>query len=150
MHRALRTTLAVLGGTVVSMLAVTLGDTLLRQVWTLPSGYGDGGVEALNAALRTVPAAAFATAVTSWALASAAGSAVATRLSAGRKPWAGWIVACVLTAASLANLAMVWHPVWMWPAVVVMVPGAGWLAARAAAGRGEAASDVAPDPHVHA
>jgi hypothetical protein len=150
MPKAVRNTLAVLAGAVVAMVAVTLGDMLLRQIWPLPSGAGAADRAALNAALRTVPAAAFATAVTFWGLACAAGSFTATRLSAGRKLWAGLVVAALLTAASLANLAMVWHPVWMWPAVLVIVPGCGYLAAKAAATPATAAGDVVHTPHVRA
>lgn len=146
MPRALRNTLAVIGGAVVSMVLISLGDVLIRQIWPLPSGYGEGGLEELNAALRTVPAAAFAFAVTCWALATAAGAFVAARASAGRRAWAGWIVAGIITAASLANVAMLWHPAWMWPAAIIMVPGAGWLAARAGSTPAPAGSDVVSQP----
>jgi hypothetical protein len=150
MPRALRNTLAVLAGAAVSMLLVAVGDMLLRQIWPIPSGYGEGGMEELAAALRTLPPAPFAMAVAYWSVASAAGALVATRLSAGRKLWAGLIVAGILTAASVANLAMLWHPAWMWPATIVLVPGAGWLASRSVVSRATVEGDVASHRHVHA
>jgi hypothetical protein len=150
MPRALRNTLAVVGGTAVAMFLVTVGDRVLRLIWPMPSGYGDGGREALIAALQTLPATAFLFAVTCWSLATAAGAFAATQLSAGRRQGAGLLIAAVMTLASLANLAMIWHPLWLWPATLILVPGAGWLGARAAAAPATAESDVATDPAVHA
>jgi hypothetical protein len=40
------------------------------------------------------------------------------------------IVALFVLVATVANLAKIPHPLWLWPATIILIPAAGWAAAR--------------------
>jgi hypothetical protein len=71
--------------------------------------------------------------IAGWAVALFAGSALASRFSA-RGRWPGWIVTAVFLLATIANFAMVEHPIWMVVAAIVAIAAAGWLGSRLGAG----------------
>lgn len=132
MSDTLRNVLAVVGGAVVAVVGVSIGDAIVGTVWSLPPGIDTTDREALARAIATLPTAAFVSVLAGWTIAAAAGSFVATRLSAARRPWAGLVVTAILLAATIANLVLLSHPLWMWPAAFIAIPVAGWFAARAA------------------
>jgi hypothetical protein len=74
-----------------------------------------------------------------WVAAAAAGAFVATRLSPGRGQAPGLIVTALLLAATIVNLRSIPHPVWVSAGAIVLIPAAGWVAARAAATNSSAA-----------
>jgi hypothetical protein len=39
-------------------------------------------------------------------------------------------VALFVLVATLANLAKIPHPLWLWPATIILIPAAGWAATR--------------------
>jgi len=42
----------------------------------------------------------------------------------------GMIVAIFVLVATVANLAAIPHPAWLWPAAIILIPAAGGLATR--------------------
>jgi hypothetical protein len=76
--------------------------------------------------------------VMGWGLAGGVGAFVAARLAPpgfapARRMYVGLGVVVLLVLATAANLAMIPHPVWMWPASMVLIVVLGWVGARAGA-----------------
>lgn len=121
-----RSILVVLAGVVISALVVVATDAIVSGLHPLPPGIDVTNQESLRQAMASIPASAFAILLAGWLVAAAVGSFVAARW-AGRAPAAhGLLVALILLAATMANLVAVPHPIWMWPAVLVLIPLAGW------------------------
>jgi hypothetical protein len=125
-----RNVLAVVAGAVCAFAVVVLTDLLAAQLYPLPHGLDTSDREAARAAVASVPTGVLLVVVSGWALAAGIGAFCAVRASATRTPTPGLIVAAILLLATIANLAMIPHPAWMWPAAVVLIPVLGWLGVR--------------------
>jgi hypothetical protein len=130
MHPWIRSALVLFAGVVVAVLVVILMDGLVTRIYPLPAGTDLNNPESLRQAIATLPAGAFLLLVAGWALAAAAGSYLATRLATQSAATHGLIVALFVLVATVANLARIPHPLWMWPAAIILIPAAGWAAAR--------------------
>jgi hypothetical protein len=130
MHPWIRSALVLLGGVVVAVIVVSLMDGVVISVYPLPAGTDPSNPESLRQAVATLPVGAFLLLVAGWALAAAAGSYLAARLATQSAATHGLIVALFVLVATVANLARIPHPVWMWPATIILIPAAGWAAAR--------------------
>jgi len=127
-----RSILVVLAGVVTSALVVVGTDAIVSSLHPLPPGIDVTNQESLRQAMATIPASAFVVLLAGWLVAAAVGSFVAARW-AGRAPvMHGVLVALILLAATVANLVAVPHPTWMWPAVLILIPLAGWAGVRIA------------------
>lgn len=131
MSPGVRRVLAVVAGAVVAVAVVSLSDGLVGRAYPLPEGTDMRDAESMRAAFAAMPLPAMLLLLAGWALAAGIGAFVAVRLTADRRIGAGLIVTVILLLATLANLAALPHPVWMWPAAIVLVPLVGWLGARA-------------------
>jgi hypothetical protein len=134
MRPIVRHALAVLAGAGTAVLIVTLSDGVVRVLYPPLAGADFGDPESLRALVEAMPLHALLALVTGWAVAAGAGAFAAIRLTVDRRPSAGWIVAGLIVASTIANLFMVPHPVWMWPLALVLVPLGGWLGVRAGSG----------------
>jgi len=122
----------VLAGVVTSALVVVGTDAIVSSLHPLPPGIDVTNQESLRQAMATIPASAFVVLLAGWLVAAAVGSFVAARW-AGRAPvMHGVLAALILLAATVANLVAVPHPTWMWPAVLILIPLAGWAGVRIA------------------
>ena len=128
-----RSALVLLAGVVVALIVVTLGDTVAGRLYSLPRGVS-GDPESLRQAVAALPTAAFLLLLAGWVLAGAAGSYVAARTSAHDRVIHGMIVTLFVLVATIGNLAAIPHPGWLWPAVIILIPAGGWLAARLVVG----------------
>jgi len=127
-----RSILVVLAGVVTSALVVVGTDAIVSSLHPLPPGIDVTNQESLRQAMATIPASACVVLRAGWLVAAAVGSFVAARW-AGRAPvMHGVLVALILLAATVANLVAVPHPTWMWPAVLILIPLAGWAGVRIA------------------
>lgn len=127
-----RSIVVVLAGLVASIVVVTGTDAIVSSLYPLPPGTDMTNREALRQAAAALPVSAFLILLVGWSLASLAGSFVGARW-AGRAPVAhGYLVALILLAATVANLVSIPHPVWMWPAALLLIPLAGWAGVRLA------------------
>ena len=125
-----RSILVVLAGLVASILVVAGTDAIVSSLHPLPPGTDMTNREALRQAAAALPVSAFVILLVGWSLASLAGSFVAARW-AGKAPVThGLLVALILLAATVANLVAIPHPVWMWPAALMLIPFAGWMGVR--------------------
>jgi hypothetical protein len=133
MSPLLRGVLAVLAGAAVAILVVSLADLLVGRIYPLPPGTDMRDAASMAAAIAAMPVAALLLLLAGWAAAAAAGAFVGVRMTAGRYVWIGLIVTGLFLVATISNLAALPHPVWMWPAALVLIPLCGWLGARAGA-----------------
>lgn len=78
--------------------------------------------------LAEAPLAAKLALVGGWFFGALAGGWVAVRV--GGRVWLAWLVAGVIALATIANLVMIAHPLWMQVAGVALPLLAGWLASR--------------------
>jgi len=130
MHPTIRSALVLLAGVVVSVLVVVLMDTLVGSLYPLPSGTDLNDQHSMRAALAAMPTAAFVLLLAGWVLAAGAGAYLAARLATRSAAMHGLIVAGFVLIATVANLAAIPHPGWLWPAAIVLIPVAGWAATR--------------------
>lgn len=135
MHPMIRSALVLLAGVVASVLVVLLMDAVVGRIYPLPPGTELRNPESLRLAVAALPVTAFVLLVVGWALAGGVGGYVAARLATHAHVIHGLIVALFVLVATVSNLARIPHPVWMWPAAIVLIPLAGWLSARLVTGR---------------
>jgi hypothetical protein len=135
MQPTIRSALVLLAGVVVAVLIVTLMDTVAGSIYPLPAGIDRGNPESMRQAVAGLPIGAFLVLLAGWVLAAAAGSYVAARLATHARAIHGLIVALFVLVATVANLAAIPHPTWLWPATIIAIPAAGWLATRLVAQR---------------
>jgi hypothetical protein len=130
MHPMIRSALVLFAGVVVSVLVVLLMDGVVARIYPLPPGTDMRDPESLRHAIAGLPVGAFMLLVFGWALAAGAGAYTASRLATQSATTHGLIVALFVLVATVANLARIPHPVWMWPVAIVLLPLAGWVATR--------------------
>ncbi len=127
MH-ALRLIIGCVAGALFGVAVVFVGEQISHQLWPPPGDLQAADPDAIRIYLETAPVSALLSLILVWAIAAAVGAFVAARIA--RRAWAGWIVSGVLLAATLSNFILIPHPWWMLAAAIVLVPLAGWQAAR--------------------
>lgn len=130
MHPTIRSALVLLAGVVLSFLVVILMDAVVGAVYPLPEGTNMNDQESMRRAVAAMPASAFLLLLSGWVLAAGAGAYLAARLATRSLVLHGMIVAVFVLIATVLNLAAIPHPTWLWPAAIVLIPAAGWLATR--------------------
>ena len=144
MPNALRQVVSVAGGIVAALVLITAGDATASAIHPLPPGLDFTDREAVRRALAAVPPAAAALLVAGWAAGAGIGAWTAARSATGRRFALGVLVAGFVLVATIANLSMIPHPVWMWPAALLAIPLAGLAGARAGARGTPPADDDVP------
>jgi hypothetical protein len=130
MQPTIRSALVLLGGVIAAVFVVILMDTLVGNIYSLPAGTDASNPESLRRAVAALPVAAFVILVAGWVLAAGVGSYLAARLATHARVVHGMIVALFVLVATVANLAKIPHPLWLWPATIILIPAAGWAATR--------------------
>ena len=130
MQPTVRSALVLLAGVVVAVIVVSIGDAVAGSIYSLPAGVDRSNPESMRQAVAGLPTAAFMLLLAGWVLAAAGGSYVAARTANHARPIHGLIVAVFVLVATVSNLAAIPHPIWLWPAVIILIPAAGWLATR--------------------
>jgi hypothetical protein len=130
MAPTIRSALVLLGGVVAAVFVVILMDTLVGNIYSLPAGTDASNPDSLRQAVAALPVTAFLILVTGWVLAAGVGSYLAARLATHARLVHGMIVALFVLVATIANLAKIPHPFWLWPATIILIPAAGWAAAK--------------------
>ncbi|MEI9853003.1 MAG: hypothetical protein WDN24_21560 [Sphingomonas sp.] len=102
--------LGVVVGAVVAVAAIMGLEYLNHQIfpWTVAD---PGDIESIRAAVEAAPVTSKTMLVGGYFLGALAGGLIAVRIAG----WAaaGWIVALLVVAGGVANLAMIPHPLWM-------------------------------------
>ena len=135
MHPWIRSALVLLAGVVVAVVVVSLMDGVVISIYPLPAGTDMNDPESLRQGIAGLPVPAFLLLVVGWALAAGAGSYLAARLARQSPAIHGLIVTLFVLVATVANMARIPHPIWMWPASIILITAAGWGAARLGARR---------------
>ena len=130
MQPTVRSALVLLAGVVVAVIVVSIGDAVAGSIYSLPAGVDRSNPESMRQAVAGLPTAAFMLLLAGWVLAAAVGSYVAARNANHARAIHGLIVAVFVLVATVSNLAAIPHPLWLWPAVIILIPAAGWLATR--------------------
>jgi hypothetical protein len=130
MQPTVRSALVLLAGVVVAVIVVSIGDGVAGSIYSLPAGIDRSNPESMRQAVAGLPIAAFLLLLAGWVLAAAVGSYVAARTATHARAIHGLIVAVFVLVATVSNLAAIPHPIWLWPAVIILIPAAGWLATR--------------------
>lgn len=130
MANAFRLFLSIAGGIVAALVVVTLGDALAGAIHPLPPGLDFSDRDAVRTAIAGMPLAAYLALVAGWSAAGGLGAWTAARTAPSHRRRAGLVVGALLLASTLANLVMIPHPAWMWPAALVAVALAGVAGAR--------------------
>ena len=130
MHPTIRSALVLLAGVVLSVLVVVVFDTLVGTLYPLPPGTDMNDQESMRDAVAKMPGSAFVVLLSGWVAAAAAGAYLAARLATRNVTEHGMIVAGFVLLATVANLAAIPHPTWLWPGAIILIPAAGWVATR--------------------
>lgn len=130
MHPMIRSALVLFGGVVIAVMVVILMDAFVGRIYPLAAGVDPRDEESLRRAIASMPAAAFVLLLTGWVLGAGIGAWFAARLARHSYATHGLIVAFFVLVATIANLAAIPHPMWMWPAAIILIPAAGWIGTR--------------------
>jgi len=130
MQPTVRSALVLLAGVIVAVIVVSLGDAVAGSIYSLPAGIDRSNPESMRQAVAGLPTAAFLLLLAGWVLAAAVGSYVASRTATHARAIHGLIVALFVLVATVSNLTAIPHPTWLWPATIILIPAAGWLATR--------------------
>ncbi|CAN5821243.1 hypothetical protein BH11PSE6_BH11PSE6_00650 [soil metagenome] len=106
----MRKILSMVLGAGAAMLVVAAFDALASYLYPLPV-LESGDPDALAAVVAGMPLTAKWFVVAGWLAGALAGAWLALRISDWRPT--GWIVTVVVLAGSIANIAMLPHPLWM-------------------------------------
>ena len=107
-------------GLAVAIFTIAGVEAIGYQLVPPPAGYDMSGVSS-----ETLPFETLVWPVIGWFVGAIAGSWVAIRVSGER--WTGWAIAACVLAATILNLVLITHPLWMIVAGVVAPPLGGWV-----------------------
>jgi hypothetical protein len=145
MQPTIRSAVILLAGVVVAVIVVTLMDAVVGRLYAFPAGTDLNDPESMRRAVAALPITAFVLLVVGWALAAGAGAYVAARFASHAQAVHGLIVALFVLVATISNLAKIPHPLWLWPAAIILIPAAGWAATRLVARPTVASSRSSPE-----
>jgi hypothetical protein len=125
---AVRIILGIVIGVALGFALVMAGDYLNRMLFPMPPDLQITNPEAIRDYMASAPVTSLLGMPVTWTVAAGAG-AFAAAIIAGRA-WTGWIAGALMFAATLLNLALIPHPLWMLVAAIVFVPAAAWFGAK--------------------
>jgi hypothetical protein len=115
-------------GLALAMLIMMAVETIGNQIFPPPAGYDLSGGSAAS-----LPTTTLIPPVIGWFLGTLAGASVAVRLS--ERSWAAWAVGAFVLAASILNLVLITHPLWMIVAAIAAPLLGAWLGHHLGAAR---------------
>jgi hypothetical protein len=129
MNPTVRVVLAVLAGLAVGWVVITCIELLNAFVFfPLPPGTDFTNPEALKAAMKDMPAGAFAVVLVAWMLGTLVGVWVAAKIARSARP--AWVVGAIFLVLTVVNLMSIPHPIWMWVGALLLLLPAAMLGAR--------------------
>jgi hypothetical protein len=108
------------------------------MLFPLPEGVDPTDHSQMREVIHGMPAGALVTVLVAWFLGTLAGAVTAIRLHPTCARWAGMVVVGFFAAATVANMMMLPHPVWMMVAAPAVLILALVLALRLGGGSGAA------------
>jgi hypothetical protein len=128
-----RSILAVLAGTIVAGVLISIVEAISSAIFPLPPGLDLHDHEAMRQHIDTLPIGAFLMVLAAWAIGAFGGSWVAARLAGRARLVHGSIVGALFLLAAVLNMLMIPHPVWMWFGGILALAGFSYLGSRLAA-----------------
>ena len=107
-------------GLAVALVTIAAVEAIGNMLFPPPAGY-----DMTSRSSETLPFATLVWPVIGWFLGAIAGSWVAIRVS--RERWAGWAIGALVLAATILNLVLITHPLWMIVAGVIAPLLGAWL-----------------------
>jgi hypothetical protein len=123
----LRLILGAVVGTIVAFIGVFSIEWIGRQIHPLP-GEMPTDLETMKQVTASLPAEALAWVVAGWTVGALAGALAGNAIA--KRALAGWIAVALLLVATIANLVMLPHPLWMTISGILLPLLMGWLAQR--------------------
>jgi hypothetical protein len=121
-------------GAIACFVVILVFDGVNSIIYPLPPGVSPSDPQAMKDHIATLPVTAFLVLLLGWFAGVLVGSFVAAKI-AGRAPLIhAVIIGALFLVATVANLLLLSHPLWMWPAAILLLPAATLLAARLASG----------------
>lgn len=124
----LRIVLGLVLGVAIGLGLVMAGDMANHALFPPPPDLQITNPDALRAYMAEAPILSLLGLPVTWTVAVFAAAFAGAKV-AGRA-WVGWVAGGLLFAATLANLALIPHPIWMLAWAVALLPPAAWFAAR--------------------
>lgn len=131
MNPKLRLALALLGGTAAAFITVALIETMGHTVYPAPVNLDYGNPEALKAYVEALPLGATLFVLAAWLAGTVDGVLVAGLINRARYGLCAAVIGAVVLAATLANLWMIPHPLWLAMAGIIGIPLCAFGMARA-------------------
>ncbi|MEZ6043260.1 MAG: hypothetical protein R3C20_22415 [Planctomycetaceae bacterium] len=131
-RRMVKRIAATLAGLLIGGIAVGLIESISSAIYPPPEGFDFNNPQQLAEFAAQLPTGAFVIVLLAWCAGAFIAGFVARRLAPSRSLMPPVIALLILLAATIFNLAMIPHPIWMWIAGVVVWPlfgVAGMLAA---------------------
>jgi|SRR3954454_10644033 len=126
----MKTMFGVLAGAILAFLCISGLELLSQLIYPPPPGFDLADPADLARLMHVMPAAALVLVALGWFVGALAGAWAADSIA--RSGRAGWIVALLVLAGAVLNMAMIPHPWWMWAAGIALPLAAGQLARRLA------------------
>lgn len=126
----MRILVGVIAGAVVAVLCIGGLEILGHQIYPPPADWEKASRAEMAEMIAQLPMGAFALVVGAWFFGALIGGWVGNAIA--KRGVAGWIVALMVMAASIATVVMFPQPAWMWAAAILVPLVAGWLAQRLA------------------
>jgi hypothetical protein len=132
MPNNVRNILATLAGFAVAFAVVMAVEMIGHSVYPPPGGLDIDNAEQMRTYIGTLTLGALAFVLLAWWLGTFLGGLTAGTLSRGSARLCAGIVGALIMAATIANLLMFPHPLWVMVAGPIGIVIAGWLAGKLA------------------
>jgi len=130
MHAAVRIPLAVIAGVVVAFAVIAGIEAIGHQVYPVPAGLDLSKPKLIQEHVQNLPLGALLFVLVAWLAGAFIGGVVAAFVARARAVLVSATVGTLVLAATIANLIMIPHPLWMAVAGIAGVVLAAWFAGR--------------------
>jgi hypothetical protein len=130
MHPAIRVTLGIIIGTLVAFGLVAVIEAIGHKVYPIPPDVDISNLDQVKAYAATLPAGALVLVVAGWIIGTLGGGLAGSPLARHRAVLISGFVGALMMCATILNLVLIPHPVWMAIAAVVGIVLAAWFAGR--------------------
>lgn len=117
--KILRNIGAALCGMLVAGIVISMIEFINSLMYPLPEGVSPQDYEAMREHVKTLPTLAFLVLLLAWTVGAFVGPFVARRLTYKQKIIPGVVVWIFFLVATVVNLFMLPHPIWLFPAAIV-------------------------------
>ena len=125
-----RSLAVVLIGVIVGGGIIFLVEMVGSSMYPPPADVDMSDIAQAREAVRDMPVGAMLMVLLGWSLGALAGGGLAATLARSAPDLHALAVGVILLLLAAINMVLLPHPVWMWLAALVAVPGSAWLGSR--------------------